>query len=73
MVETKLIQPQYKKMTETPISKLITTLSIPTILIMHAIFGLSGLEKAQSISEVISAFISLPFMIQFVKNLPKEK
>lgn len=50
-------------MTETPISKLITTLSIPTILIMHAIFGLSGLEKAQSISEVISAFISLPFMI----------
>lgn len=46
---------------------------IPNILIMHAIFGLSGLEKAQSISEVISAFISLPFMIQFVKNLPKEK
>lgn len=46
---------------------------IPTILIMHAIFGLSGLEKAQSISEVISAYISLPFMIQFVKNLPKEK
>lgn len=40
---------------------------------MHAIFGLSGLEKAQSISEVISAFISLPFMIQFAKNLPKEK
>lgn len=73
MVETKQIQPQYKKMTETPISKLITTLSIPTILIMHAIFGLSGLEKAQSISEVISAFISLRFMIQFVKNLPKEK
>lgn len=60
-------------MTETPISKLITTLSILTILIMHAIFGLSGLEKAQSISEVISAFISLPYMIQFVKNLPKEK
>ena len=62
MDETKQIQAQY-----------ITTLSIPTILIMHAIFGLSGLEKAQSISEVISAFISLPFMIQFVKNLPKEK
>lgn len=69
----KQIQAQYKKMTETPIPKLITTLSIPTILIMHGIFGLSGLEKAQSISEVISAFISLPFMIQFVKNLPKEK
>lgn len=73
MVETKQIQAQYKKMTKTPIPKLITTLSIPTILIMHGIFGLSGLEKAQSISEVISAFISLPFMIQFVKNLPKEK
>lgn len=73
MDETKQIQPQYKKMTETPISKLITTLSIPTILIMYAIFGLSGLEKAHSVSEEISAFISLPFMIQFVKNLPKEK
>lgn len=73
MDETKQIQAQYKKMTETPIPKSITTLSIPTILIMHEIFGLSGLEKAQSISEVISAFISLPFMIQFVKNLPKEK
>lgn len=34
MVETKQIQPQYKKMTETPISKLITTLSIPTIVSM---------------------------------------
>lgn len=34
MVETKQIQAQYKKMTETPISKLITTLSIPTIVSM---------------------------------------
>lgn len=72
MDETKQIQAQYKKMTETPIPKLITTLSIPTILIMHAIFGLSGLEKAPSISEVISAFISLPFMIQFEKTYQKK-
>mgnify|MGYP006920144795 CR=1 FL=1 len=34
MVETKQIQAQYKKMTETPIPKLITTLSIPTIVSM---------------------------------------
>lgn len=34
MDETKQIQPQYKKMTETLISKLITTLSIPTIVSM---------------------------------------
>lgn len=34
MDETKQIQAQYKKMTETPISKLITTLSIPTIVSM---------------------------------------
>lgn len=34
MDETKQIQAQYKKMTETPIPKLITNLSIPTIVSM---------------------------------------
>lgn len=46
---------------------------IPCILIMNALFGLSGLEKAQSISEILSAFISLPFIISFLKNLPKDR
>ena len=46
---------------------------IPCILIMNYLFGLNGLEKAQSISEVISSFISLPFVIVFLKHLPKDE
>ncbi len=45
---------------------------IPCILIMNYLFGLTGLEKAQSISEILSAFISLPFIISLLKNLPKD-
>lgn len=45
---------------------------IPCILIMNYLFGLSGLEKAQSISEVLSSLISLPFVLQFFKNMPKD-
>ena len=46
---------------------------IPCILIMNYLFGLNGLEKAQSISEVISSLISLPFVVVFLKHLPKDK
>ncbi len=69
----KQIQAQYKKMTETPIPKLITTLSIPTILIMHAIFGLSGLEKAQSISRSNFCFYFFTFYDSICKKLTKRK
>ncbi len=46
---------------------------IPCILIMNAIFGLTGLEKAQSISEILSAIISIPFIVSLLKNLPKDE
>lgn len=45
---------------------------IPTIYIMNVLFGLSGLEKAQSISEIISAIISLPFIYYFFKHQPQD-
>lgn len=45
---------------------------IPTIYIMNMLFGLSGLEKAQSISEIISAIISLPFIYYFFKHQPQD-
>ena len=45
---------------------------IPTIYIINMLFGLSGLEKAQSISEIIAAIISLPFIYYFFKNQPKD-
>lgn len=45
---------------------------IPSILIMNLLFGLNGLEKAQSISEIIAAIISVPFIIYFFKNIPND-
>ena len=45
---------------------------IPTILIMNLLFGLTGLEKAQSISEIIAAIVSVPFIIYFFKHTPND-
>ncbi len=45
---------------------------IPTIVIMNLLFGLSGLEKAQSISEIIAVIISVPFIIYYFKNQPED-
>ncbi len=45
---------------------------MPSIIIMNLLFGLSGLEKAQAISEIIAAIISVPFIISFFKNLPND-
>jgi len=45
---------------------------IPTIIIMTHFLGLNGLEMAQAISEIISAIISLPFIINFLKNITKK-
>lgn len=42
---------------------------IPLVLLLTAVFGLSGLECAQAISETLSACISLPFIIHLFKNL----
>ncbi len=45
---------------------------IPCIILMNMIFGLSGLEKAQSIAEIISAIISVPFIIHHFKTQPQD-
>lgn len=45
---------------------------IPCIILMNMFFGLSGLEKAQSIAEIISAIISVPFIIHYFKTQPQD-
>ena len=45
---------------------------IPLILILPRLFGVAGIETAQPIAYVISAITALPFLISFIKNLPKE-
>lgn len=45
---------------------------IPCIVILSALFGLAGLEKAQSIAEIISAIISAPIIIAYFKKIPED-
>lgn len=45
---------------------------IPCILILNMLFGLSGVERAQSFSEIITAIITLPFIIHYFSHLPKD-
>ncbi len=42
---------------------------IPIILIAPLIFGITGLQLAQPISDILSFVVSLPFFIKFVKEL----
>ena len=41
---------------------------IPCIIILNLLFGLSGLEKAQSIAEIISALVSVLFIVQHFRT-----
>ncbi len=45
---------------------------IPVLLILSRVLGLTGVQIAQPVGDVITFFISIPFMISFFKNLPKE-
>ena len=45
---------------------------IPAVLLLTALFGLSGLESAQAVSQVISALVSLPFIVTFLHHLPAD-
>lgn len=45
---------------------------IPSLLILSKILGLTGVQIAQPVGDVITFFISIPFMVSFFKNLGKE-
>lgn len=45
---------------------------IPTVLLLNWTLGLYGLEMAQSVSEILSALITVPFLVIFLKSLPKD-
>ena len=45
---------------------------IPALLILSRILGLTGVQIAQPVGDVITFFISIPFMVSFFKNLGKE-
>ena len=45
---------------------------IPCIILLNAVFGLSGLEKAQSIAEILSVIITIPFLYYFFRHQPED-
>lgn len=45
---------------------------IPTIVILTYYFGLLGVEISQTVADVLTFIISVPFVIVFFKRLPKE-
>ena len=46
---------------------------IPTLLILSKLFGLTGIELSQSVSDILTCFISIPFAVSFLKKLPVER
>ncbi len=46
---------------------------IPVLLLLTKYFGLVGVQVSQTVADIATFFISVPFMISFFRNLPKEK
>lgn len=44
---------------------------IPVILVLSNRIGLTGIQIAQTVTDVITFFLSMPFIIYFFKHLPK--
>ncbi|MBC5753592.1 hypothetical protein H8Z76_06035 [Roseburia sp. BX0805] len=42
------------------------------ILILSHSFGLFGIEISQSLADILSAAVTIPFFLSFFRTLPKE-
>ena len=45
---------------------------IPLIIILSMTLGLLGIQMTQMVSDILTSLITLPFIIHFFRNLPKE-
>lgn len=45
---------------------------VPVILLLSHSFGLFGIEISQSIADILSAAVTIPFFLSFFRTLPKE-
>lgn len=45
---------------------------IPAIMVLSRVMGLTGVEISQPISDVLTFFLSVPFLIRFFRELPKD-
>lgn len=46
---------------------------LPVLLILSALFGLTGIQVAQGIADVLTAFVALPFALWFLRKLSGEQ
>lgn len=46
---------------------------IPVLLVLSNLLGLTGVQISQTIADIITFFVSLPFMVLFFKNMKKEE
>ncbi len=46
---------------------------IPILLVLSSAFGLTGVQISQTVTDIITFFVSLPFMLTFFKNFKEEK
>ena len=46
---------------------------IPLILILPNLFGLLGIQMTQTISDVLTLIVSVPFLIRFLKMLGRKE
>lgn len=44
---------------------------IPVLIISSSLLGLTGIQISQTVTDIITFFISIPFMVSFMRNLPK--
>lgn len=45
---------------------------IPVMVILSNVMGLTGIQISQTVTDVITFFVSVPFMLSFFRGLPKE-
>lgn len=46
---------------------------VPLLLILTPLFGIRGIQLSQPIADVISALITLPFILSFIRALPTDR
>ena len=46
---------------------------IPLLILLNAILGITGVQIAQAIADVVSAFIAIPFAVSFFRKLPADE
>ena len=46
---------------------------IPVLLLLHSLLGLTGIQLAQPVADVITGILSVPFMLHFLKTTPNDE